>query len=225
MPGTDAAHPGGVGQTRRLTARGAATRERILLTAADLMRAQGVAATTLEDVRAASATSKSQLYHHFPDKDALVREVIALRARQVLERETHLLGRVNSIRGLERWRDALVSNNALAHGAYGCAIGSLAGELADHDAEARAALATVFARWEELLADALRRMRDGGALRAGAEPARLATGLMAALQGGYLLAQTAHDIAPMAIALDMAIDHVKADAPHRSIEVRGQAPA
>ena len=32
---------------------------------------------------------------------------------------------------------------------------------------------------------------------------------MAALQGGYLLAQTAHDGAPMAIALDMAIAHVR----------------
>ena len=70
VPGTDAAHPGGVGQTRRLTSRGAATRERILLTAADLTRAQGDPVTTLEDVRAASATSKSQLYHHFPLKCA-----------------------------------------------------------------------------------------------------------------------------------------------------------
>lgn len=32
---------------------------------------------------------------------------------------------------------------------------------------------------------------------------------MAALQGGYLLAQTAHDVTPMEIALDMALDHVR----------------
>ena len=46
-------------------------------------------------------------------------------------------------------------------------------------------------------------------LGADADPEALATGIMAALQGGYLLAQTAHDSEPMAIALDMAIDHVK----------------
>lgn len=46
-------------------------------------------------------------------------------------------------------------------------------------------------------------------LRPDADPERLATGLMAALQGGYLLAETAHDIEPMAVALDMALDHVK----------------
>ena len=42
-----------------------------------------------------------------------------------------------------------------------------------------------------------------------ADPDRLAVGLMAALQGGYLLASTARDVRPMEIALDLALDHVK----------------
>jgi hypothetical protein len=37
----------------------------------------------------------------------------------------------------------------------------------------------------------------------------LATGLMAALQGGYLLARTAHNSRSMEIALDLALDHVR----------------
>jgi hypothetical protein len=32
---------------------------------------------------------------------------------------------------------------------------------------------------------------------------------MAAVQGGYLLAQTAHDAEPMRVALDMALAHVE----------------
>jgi hypothetical protein len=48
-----------------------------------------------------------------------------------------------------------------------------------------------------------------GVLRPDADPEALATGLMAALQGGYLLAQTARDVAPMRVALDMALAHVK----------------
>src|SRR5580693_10436191 len=99
-------------QGHRLTARGAATRDRIVQAAADLMYAQGVHATTLDDVRAATGTSKSQLYRHFPDKDALVHAVIALRGQQVLERETQRLGRLNSFSGLLRWRNALVQVNS-----------------------------------------------------------------------------------------------------------------
>jgi hypothetical protein len=32
---------------------------------------------------------------------------------------------------------------------------------------------------------------------------------MAALQGGYLLANTAHDVRPMMVSIDMALEHLK----------------
>lgn len=194
---------------RRLTPRGAATGARIVAAASELMYVKGVNATTLDDVRAASNTSKSQLYNHFPDKEALVRAVVAARAAQILERERDHLQRLRSFRGLLRWRDALVQRNALQNGAYGCALGSMASELADQDDQARRLLAKAFVEWEGLLAAGLRRMREAGTLSPQADPDKLATGLMAALQGGYLLAETAHDIRPMEIALDMALDHVK----------------
>lgn len=194
----------------RLTERGRATQERILRAAADMMYVKGVGSTTLDDVRAASGTSKSQLYRHYPDKDALVRDVVALQALEVLERQHQLLRRLNSIRGLERWRDAVIERNALRNGAYGCRLGALAGELADQDEEARQAIARHFDTWEGLLEAGLTRMKDSGVLRADANAGELATGLMAALQGGYLLAQTARDVKPMRIALDMAIAHVRA---------------
>jgi len=193
----------------RLTARGAATRARIVEAAAELMRVQGVNATTLDDVRAASGTSKSQLYNHFADKEALVRAVADLTAARVLAREEAQLSRLSSMNGLIRWRNALVQRNAAQNGAYGCALGSLAAEVSDHDDEARERLSATFQRWEQLLADGLRRMQDSGKLRADADADAVATGLIAALQGGYLLAQTAGDVRPMEIALDMALDHVR----------------
>jgi TetR/AcrR family transcriptional repressor of nem operon len=192
-----------------LTARGAATRDRIVHAAADLMYIKGVNATTLDDVRAATGVSKSQLYRHFPDKDALIHAVIALRGQQVIERETQRLGRFNSFSGLVRWRNALIQANALQNGAYGCALGSMANELADHDEEARTTLADLFKTWEGLIAAGLRRMQDKGTLKPDADPERLAVGLMGALQGGYLLANTAHDVKPMETSLDMALEHLK----------------
>jgi AcrR family transcriptional regulator len=115
----------------RLTARGAATRERIVLAAAELMAVKGVAATTLDEVRVASGTSKSQLYHHFAAKEALVREVVAYQAGVVLERQYQLLRGVSSVAGLRRWRNAVLQRNVLRSGAYGCEIGTLAAELSD----------------------------------------------------------------------------------------------
>jgi AcrR family transcriptional regulator len=194
---------------RRITPRGLATRERIVNAAADLMLVRGVSATTLDDVRGASGTSKSQLYHHFPDKDALVHEVIALRNAQILAREEDRLSRLNSFSGLRRWRNALIEASRLRAGANGCTLGSMANELSDQDEVARTALADAFARWERLIAAGLRRMQDKNALSSTADPDKLAVGLMAALQGGYLLANAAHDVTPMEISLDMALAHIE----------------
>jgi TetR/AcrR family transcriptional regulator, transcriptional repressor for nem operon len=192
-----------------LTARGAATRDRIVQAAADLMYVKGVHATTLDDVRAATGTSKSQLYRHFPDKDSLIHAVIALRGHQVMTRETQRLGRFSSFNGLVRWRDALIQANALQNGAYGCALGSMASELSDENEQARTLLADLFETWEGLIAAGLERMRAKGTLSPDADPGELAVGLMAALQGGYLLANAAHDVRPMQIALDQALSHLK----------------
>src|ERR1700739_4689207 len=62
--------------SRPLTRKGQETRQRIVDAAAGLMFRQGVAHTTIEDVRAAAGVSSSQLYHYFDDKPALVRAVI-----------------------------------------------------------------------------------------------------------------------------------------------------
>jgi AcrR family transcriptional regulator len=194
---------------RRLTARGAKTRAKIIAAAADLMYVRGVGMTTLDEVIAASGVSKSQLYHHFASKEMLVRAVIELTGERVIQRERDALGHVSTMAGLKRWRDALLQNNALRHGAYGCALGSLASDVADHDDVARLALANLFGQWEGLLAEVLQRFKANGTLPADASAQQLATGLMGALQGGYLLAQTAHDVAPMGTSITMALDHIE----------------
>jgi TetR/AcrR family transcriptional regulator, transcriptional repressor for nem operon len=192
----------------RLTSRGAATRHRIVLAAAELMHVQGVASTTIDDVLAASATSKSQFYQHFEDKAELVYEVITLRADEVLSWQRLRLEKVDSFRGLHQWRDAMVQRCALRRGLWGCELGSLAAELSDTDDKARASLAAHFAQWQTLLADALERMRGNGVLRKDVDIRALATGLLAAVEGGYLLSQAGRDPRLMQAALNMAIDHV-----------------
>jgi AcrR family transcriptional regulator len=195
--------------TTRLTARGAATRERIVAAAADLMYVRGIGQTTLDDVLEASGVSKSQLYRHFANKDEVVRAVIERMGQHVIQREQNNLGRVSTMAGLRRWRDVLVHNNALRHGAYGCALGSFASEVADHDDVAREMLSALFAEWRDLLEAAVRRLQENGSLRSDAPVDELAIGLLGALQGGYLLAQTARDVTPMATSIDMALTHIE----------------
>jgi hypothetical protein len=69
-----------------------------------------------------------------------------------------------------------------------------------------------FRAWESLLATGITRARDNGDLSPDADPDRLATGLMAALQGGLLLARTTRDVGQLETALDMALGYVQAHA-------------
>jgi len=195
---------------RRLTAKGAATRERIVSTASDLMYAQGVERTSLDDVVEASGTGKSQLYHYFADKNELVGEVVTTQIERVVTSQAPLLEHLDSMRGLERWRDAVVAGNRSRHGMHGCPLGSLVSELADRSERAREALVTGFDAWESLFVDGLLRMQGTGELGQDAEPVTLATGLMAALQGGLLLAQARRDPESLAVALDMALAQIRA---------------
>jgi TetR/AcrR family transcriptional regulator, transcriptional repressor for nem operon len=196
----------------KLTRRGAATRSAIIRAAAELMHVNGVASTSLEEVLTAAAVSKSQFYRHFDDKADLVHAVIALRAEETMAKQTERLRGLDSFRGLRQWGDAFVQRSALRRGAWGCELGSLSAELSDVDEYSRTRLAQHFREWEALLAEAFDRMRDRGVLRDEVDTMRLAVGVMAAVQGGYLLAQAAHDSTPMEVAIAMAIDHVRAQA-------------
>ena len=95
---------------RELTAKGIATRARIVEGAAEVLREQGVAAATLEDVMARTRTSKSQLFHYFPGgKDQLLLAVAEFEAARVLEDDQQpYLSCLDSWEAWEQWRDVVV---------------------------------------------------------------------------------------------------------------------
>jgi len=193
----------------RLTRRGAETRARIVEAAADLVYEQGVAGTTLDQILEASGTSKSQLYHYFADKDALIREVIEEQTRRIVAGQEPDLHRLDSLRGLRRWSRSMVARTREVKGAGGCPLGSLASELADQSDDARDLIAHCFEIWESYLVDGLVVMRERGELDPRALPEDIATAVMAAVQGGLLLAQTTRNARPLELALSMAVGHVE----------------
>lgn len=189
------------------TSRGASTRQRIVDATVRLIYAKGVEGTSLDDVRAAAGVSKSQLYHYFADKDALVREVISAQAAHVLAAQGTALTQLDSLAALRRWCDCILAlNRGGANG--GCPLGSLASELANKSEQPRALLVAGFNSWEDRLAEGFAKMQESGELEASAAPRDLAIGVLGAVQGGLLLAKTSRSEGPLKVALDMAFDHV-----------------
>ena len=200
-----------------VTSRGASTRARIVEATADLVLERGVRATTLDDVRAATSTSKSQLFHYFPaGKADLLQAVVQRQSERVLDGQRLLLEDLDSFAALDRWRDAIVAVQRERRCVGGCPLGSLASEVAEHDDRARTLLAGSFEQWQALLTSGLSALRDRGVLRGEADPPALYLATMASLQGGLLLAQTTRSTRPLETALDAALDHVRSFAARTS---------
>ena len=141
--------------------------------AADIILQQGVARTTLDDVRAEAGVSSSQIYHYFADKEALVRAVVDYRAQTVVgEIHEPALAAIEGIEGLRAWRDMIVSIQTAADCRGGCPLGSLGSELAELDHAVRCDVAAGYARWEAAISACLAGMRDRGQLSAAADPGR-----------------------------------------------------
>jgi len=191
------------------TKRGRATRERILHAAAELVAEKGAAGVSLDDVRARTGASRSQLYHYFDDRDDLIRAVIDVTTDAVLDVQGELLDHLDSWAGIDRWFDFMVQHQIAEQARGGCPIGSLAGQLAESDPEARAAIAAGFDRWEVHIREGLTRMKARGKLRKDADPAALATATMASIQGGLLLTQVRREPQQLRIALNAARNNLR----------------
>ncbi len=195
-----------------LTAKGEATRARIVEAAADLILARGVGSTSLDDIRAGTATSKSQLFHYFPGgKRELVGAIAALQSGRVLDAQRPYLDTLDTWEAWEAWRDAVVAHyGSQPH--WGCPIGALVGELAGSDPGLAAEVDLHMEAWRLHLQTGLERMRDEGRLRADADPEGLSLAVFASLQGGLLLTQTHRSVRPLEAALDGALAALRAAA-------------
>ncbi len=188
-----------------LTAKGAATRGRIVEAAADLVLERGVGGTSLDDIRAGTATSKSQLFHYFPDgKHELVRAIAAFQTERVLEAQRPYLDALDTLgvlAGLARRRRRLLRRPT--------ALG-----LPDRRPRGRARRQRPRPRRRRHpahgpLARAISRPASNG-WASPDDPETLALGVFAALHGGLLLMHTMHSTAPLEAALDGALAGLRA---------------
>jgi AcrR family transcriptional regulator len=195
-----------------LTTKGAATRDRIIVAAADLVLERGARGTSLDDIRAATATSKSQLFHYFPaGKGELIEAIAQLQAERVLDAQRPYLERLDSWSDWDAWRAAVIDHYA-AQRYLRCPIGALTAELIASEPE-RAVLLTAFMdRWRGYLTAGVRRMVDGGLLGPGTDSERLALSMFASLQGGLALMAMSDSVEPLSAALDGALSTLRAHA-------------
>jgi AcrR family transcriptional regulator len=193
-------------EEKKLTERGRATRQRIIEATGEQILASGIGGTTLDTVRAATLTSKSQLFHYFPGgKAELVREVAAWEGQQLLAAQQPHVDDLGSWESWSAWRDALV-DYYLGLGRWACPIGSLATQAAMTDPELERVIGESMGVWRDLLAAGVRKMQASGDVDPEADPERIAMVILSAVQGGLVMSQPLRSAWPLEAALDSALD-------------------
>jgi TetR/AcrR family transcriptional repressor of nem operon len=184
---------------------------KILDAALTVIRAKGYAATTVDDLCAASDVTKGAFFHHFKSKEDLGVAVIRhwsdvtgeLFAAAPYHRHADPLAR--ALGYLEFRRQLLTGNVA----DFSCLVGTMVQETFESSPAIRAACdASISEHAAKIEADIAEAMRQHG-IRAPWTARSLALHIQAVLQGGFILAK-AKDDAKMAAA---SIDHL-----HRYIE-------
>ncbi|WP_161557803.1 TetR/AcrR family transcriptional regulator [Micromonospora sicca] len=162
--------------------------------ATELILERGVGGMTLDEIRAGTATSKSQLFHYFPDgKRDLVAAIADFQSSRVLEAQRPWLDQLDSWDSWQGWRDAVVTHYRNLTHKY-CSITALVNELTPADPQLAATVGARADRWYDHWAAGVRRMRAKGLIRPDADPERLAMMIFTALQGGLLVMQAKDSI-------------------------------
>ncbi len=195
---------------RRLTAKGRATRDRIVQVAAELILTDGLSALNMDALRKAASVSGSQLAHYFTDKRALIRAVVARQINVVLDfHRQPKLRALDTFDDFERWID--LNMRYLRRIGYSGTptYHALAGQLGKSDTATRETLAAGYWRWIQLLEHAIQRMKDHRVLGAHADPRELALVIVSAHQGGATLSFTYGAEWPHADALRFAVNYLR----------------
>jgi AcrR family transcriptional regulator len=190
-----------------LTVKGAATRQRIIDGAATYLLSDGPGAVTLDDIRAITGTSKSQIFHYFPEgKDELLLAVARSEAGRVLDDQQPHLDALASWAAWERWRDAVVARYR-AQG-RNCPLGALMGQVGNTPGAAEV-ITVLLADWQARIRTGIEQMQATGKVRPSVDAGQAAAAFIAGIQGGVQVLRSTGDITTLEATMDLLIDHLR----------------
>lgn len=178
------------------------TRDRIVIASAELFRRHGYAATGLKQIVAEADAPFGSIYHFFPQgKEQLAGETIRQGGRFFLLLLDGFLERDDPLPDiLAEFFDGAAETLVATDYADACPIATLALELSSTHDSLRAACNDAFESW----LDSLRaRLVDEGVAAKRAD--EVATAVLCALEGAFVLARAGRTTRPLAAAKGMAV--------------------
>jgi AcrR family transcriptional regulator len=185
-------------------------REAIVQAAKDLIWEEGYEAMSPRDVLQRSGAGQGSLYHHFTGKRDLAAQALWETNAELRSVADRVFGHPERppLERVRRFLDVLARDPL-----KGCRVGRVAAESSIEDEALRAPIAAWFEYVEGKLGEAFEEARAAGHMGADVDPGDLALTVVAAVQGGYLLARAHADPDAMRRALAGALALIESSAP------------
>ncbi len=167
------------------------TREAILTAATDLVQTVGANAMSFQDLAERTRIRKASVHHHFPTKANLLEAVIENYSAgyfsavdEILSSPGSAFDRLRAVVGL--YMSTCAKDGG---GRRACVVGMLGSEAESLTERGRALLAAFVERNQRAIVDLIDAGARDGSVRPPSDPLGFARGLIAALQGGLVLAR------------------------------------
>ena len=189
--------------------KGEKTRLRIIEAAGDLFHAQGVAATSPDEVIEASGTGKGQFYHYFNSKDGLVHAVLQRYLEQIRAGDNPTYFEIRGWKDLERWFLAHLELQKRFKMTRGCPFGTIGSGVTDKDELVRQDLSLIFEVAKSNLAAFFAKEKALGRLSKEADVDQLADFCIAVVQGAMLMGKVKRSSQTVETTIKAALAHLK----------------
>jgi TetR/AcrR family transcriptional regulator, transcriptional repressor for nem operon len=197
-----------------------ATREKLLHAAFEEIYRRGFQSASLDTILIKAGVTKGALYHHFPDKMALGRAVVDEVVRDLLLQRWAVgpLAQLEAdpITALQRILQHRSDELTPREVELGCPLNNLAQEMSPLDEKFRRRVNGTFDTWREAFAQALERGKSEGTVASEVDPAKVASFVVAAIEGSFGLAKSARSPSLLRANLEILSGFLESLRPRRS---------
>jgi len=194
---------------RPKSAKGTATKTKIIRVAADLFHKQGVGATSPDNIIEASKTGKGQFYHYFKSKERLVHEVLQSHLQAIKAGTAPVNYDISSWQDLESWFLAQLELQKSFGMKRGCPFGTIGNEVKDGDELIRQDLSLIFEVMKSRLTAFFVREKAKSRLSRDVKEDKLADFCIAAAQGAMLMGKIQRSSEVAEASLREALSHLR----------------
>jgi TetR/AcrR family transcriptional regulator, transcriptional repressor for nem operon len=186
-------------------------RRRILEAARELFLERGLRGVSIQEVAVAAGMKKANLFHYYPNKEALelaVLEQAAAEMRQQVEEQLSARSRdpVGAVALMFEQAGRWMRERRCRGG---CFLGNVAQEASDHNEKIRLHVSGSLRYWTEQLAFFLDRARASGYFRPDLEPKQAAEAILALFEGSLLFSKASRRPDPVESSKRMAVAYLE----------------